>query len=300
MPVHNTLTLKLAAAAAAMALAAAALPAVAAGEFKAGTTYNCNDAAGAAVTFAMNTPPTTMAVGQTVKVKDASNITLDADTTTFAHDILLWHKVGGTVSAPTSPYSGLKLTIPITKLNNNGDGTTTAHAIGNALLRSTKVGTYTVKFGDIAATLQGYNTDGSKNGNALVFDSSNPSALPSCANTGGTTTPKNTGGNPATVKVVKDKTTTSVSAAFSKAKHHISSAAKVRSHFGVKATGKVKFTLKKGTTTLKSVTATLNKRGVASATFKSITRGGKYTVKASYAGNPALKSSSGSKSLTVG
>jgi hypothetical protein len=241
-----------------------------------------------------------MAAGQTVKVTDASNVTLDADTTTFAHDILNWRKFGGNLTSPTAPSSGLTLSIPTTKLNNNGDGTTTALATGSALLRSTKVGTYTVTFGDVAATLQGYNSDGTKNGNALVFDSSNPSALPSCANTDGTTTPKNTGENPATVKVVKDKTTTSVSAAFSKAKHRISSTAKVKSHFGLKANGTVKLTLKKGTHTLRSVTTTLNRKGVASATFKSIKKAGKYTVKASYAGSSVLKSSSGSKSVTVG
>jgi hypothetical protein len=304
MQVRHTLNVKLVGATgAAVALAAAvALPAVAAGGFKARTTYNCNDAAIAAVTFAMNTPPKTMAAGQTVKVRDSSKVTLDADTTTFFKSVLDWRKFGGTMTSPTAPDSGLKLAIPVTKLDDNGDGTSTALATGNALLRATKTGTYTVRFGDVAATLQGYNTDGTKNGEPLIFDSNSnaPSAAPSCTNTNGTTTPKSAGGRAATVKVVKDRTTTSVSAAFSRAKHQITSAAKVKSHFGLKPTGIVKLSLKKGTHTIKTVKARLNASGVATAVFKNVHSSGKYTVKGVYGGSSRLKSSSGSKGVTVG
>jgi hypothetical protein len=290
------------AAGAALALTAAvAGPALAAGEFTGSTTYDCTLAT-PAVTFAMDTPPAKMAAGQTVKVPDASDFTLSAGDTGLAQVALGWSKFGGTVGTkPTNSVSGLALTIPKTNLGNNGDGSTTAHATGKALLRSTKVGTYTVKFGDLTGSLQGYNADGSKHGDPLTFQETGGSAPP-CANLdpSGATTPEDSGSNPATVTVVKDKTTTKVNAAYSTAKHHIKATTKVKSTFGIKATGSVKVVLKKGTKTLKTLTSKLNKKGIATSVFKGITKHGKYTVKASYGGTSNLKGSSGSDSVTVG
>lgn len=293
------------AAGAALALAAAvAGPAMAAGEFTGTTTYNCTVAA-PTVTFAMDTPPAKMAAGQTVKVPDKSNFTLDAGTTTLAQTALGWSKVGGSVaSTPTNAHSGLKLSLPKTDLNNNGDGTTTAHATGNALLSSTKVGTYTVNFAKFDAVLQGYNADGTKHGDPFILsDNTNttpPPSGPACVNLdpSGATTPKDSGSNPATVTVVKDKTTTTVKATFAKAKHQITAKSKVASKFGIKAKGKVTVTLKKGAKVIKTVHSKLNKKGIAVSTFK-VTKAGKYTVKTKYAGSSNLKPSSGSKSVTV-
>jgi hypothetical protein len=301
MPVHHTLNLKLVGAAgvALTLTAAVALPALAAGGFRASTTYSCGpDTVVAAVSFAVKTPPRSMAAGQTVKVPDASTVTIDAEGTGFLHDVLMWRTFDGSLTDPTAPYSGLKLTIPMTKVSKTG--TTTAHATGNALLRATQTGTYTVRFGDVAARLQGYNADGTKDGHALVFDNSVAGAPQSCANTHGVTIPKSAGGKPARVLVVKDTTSTRVSASYAKAKHLIRATAKVRSRFGLKPTGSAKLTLKKGSHTIKTVTARLNKKGIASAVFKGVRKAGKYTVKASYGGNPALRPSTGSKSLTVG
>jgi hypothetical protein len=72
----------------------------------------------------------------------------------------------------------------------------------------------------------------------------------------------------------------------------------VKSHFGIKAKGKVKFQLMKGTKTIKTVTKKL-KRQAAKATFSGVTKAGKYTVKAKYLGSSNLKASSGSKSVIV-
>jgi hypothetical protein len=293
------------AAGAALALAATiAGPALAAGEFTGTTTYNCTVAA-PTVTFAMNTPPAKMAAGQTVKVPDASDFTLDAGTTTLAGTALGWSKVGGSVaSTPSNAHSGLSLTLPKTDLNNNGDGTTTSHATGNALLRSTKVGTYTVNFASFDAVLQGYNADGTKHGDPFILsDNPNttpPPAGPACTNLdpSGATTPMSAAPAPATVKVVKDKTTTTVKASFAKAKHQISSVSKVKSKYGIKATGKVKVSLKKGTKTLKTIKVKLNKKGIAKAAFK-VTKAGKYTVKTVYGGSSNLKGSHGAKNVTV-
>jgi hypothetical protein len=96
-----------------------------------------------------------------------------------------------------------------------------------------------------------------------------------------------------TTTVVKDKTTTNVtSAKYVKAKKLTNASAKVASHFGLKATGSVKFFLKKGTHTLKSVTAKVNSKGIAKAALKKGLSKGKYTVTAKYAGNGSLKGSS--------
>jgi hypothetical protein len=293
------------AAGAALALAATvAGPALAAGEFTGTAIYNCGGLP-PTVTFAMDTPPATMAAGQTVKVPEKSDFTLDAGTTALAQTNLGWSKVGGSVAAkPSNARSGLSLTLPKTDLNNNGNGTTTAHSSGNALLRSTKVGTYTVSFGTFDATLQGYDASGAKVGDPIIF-SDNPNTTPppfgpACLNTdpSGATTPLNAAAAPATVKVVADKTKTSVSATFSKAKHQIKAATKVKSKFGIKATGKVKVTLKKGSKTIKTVSSKLNKKGIATTTF-SVTKAGKYTVKAKYAGTSNLKGSAGADSVTA-
>jgi len=288
-----------AAGAAALTLGVVAGPAVAAGEFTGTTTYNCGNLVPATVTFAMNTPPATMAAGQTVKVPEKSDISLDAGTTTLAETALGWSKVSGSVAGPTSPHSGLQLTFPKTDLGNNGDGSTTAHAIGNALLRSTKVGTYTVKFGTFDATLQGYNADGSKHGDPVVFSDTASNAFgPACVNLdpSGTTTPQNAAPAAATVKVVKDKSSTATKASYSAKKHIATGTAKVKGHFGLAGTGKVKFTLKKGAKTVKSVTATL-KKGSARAAFKNVKAKGSYTITAAFKGDARLKGSSGKASF---
>jgi hypothetical protein len=307
MSLRTTKNLKLAGAScAALALTAAVtVPALAAGEFTGSTTYNCNGIL-PAVTFAMNTPPAKMAAGQTVKVPDKSNFTLDSGTTAFVQGSLGWSKFGGSVSSATKPDSGLALIIPKTNLGNNtggsDPGSTTAHAAGNALLRSTKVGTYTVKFGKVDATLQGYNSDGSKHGSPVIFSDTDPNAFaPACTNTdvSGATTPQDSGSNPATVKVVKDRTHTTVGAAFAKARHQIKAITKVKSRFGLKPTGSVKVILKKGTKTIKTITSKLNSKGVATSVFKNVSKPGKYTVRASYGGSATLRGSSGSTSLTI-
>jgi hypothetical protein len=60
----------------------------------------------------------------------------------------------------------------------------------------------------------------------------------------------------------------------------------------------VKVTLKKGSKTIKTVSSKLNKKGIATTTF-SVTKAGKYTVKAKYAGTSNLKGSAGADSVTA-
>ena len=73
----------------------------------------------------------------------------------------------------------------------------------------------------------------------------------------------------------------------------------MKSHFGTKVTGKVKFTLKKGTHKLKTITNSVNKKGIAKAAFKSVKAKGKYSITAKYLGSKTLKSSSDKATFKV-
>lgn len=65
------------------------------------------------------------------------------------------------------------------------------------------------------------------------------------------------------------------------------------------ASGKVKIKLAKGKKTVKTVTVKLNKSGKATASFKKITKKGKYTATVSYAGSSSVKKSSKKVTFTV-
>ena len=73
----------------------------------------------------------------------------------------------------------------------------------------------------------------------------------------------------------------------------------MKARYGTPATGKVKFLLKKGSTTIKRATDTLNRRGIAKVSFKGVTAKGKYTIVGKYTGSATLKRSSGKASFTV-
>ncbi len=60
----------------------------------------------------------------------------------------------------------------------------------------------------------------------------------------------------------------------------------------------MKFTLKKGTKTVKSMKVAL-KKGAAKAAFKKVKAKGKYKIVASFAGDAALKGSCGVAKFTV-
>ena len=79
----------------------------------------------------------------------------------------------------------------------------------------------------------------------------------------------------------KDKSKTATKATYNAKKDVATGTAKVKGHFGLAGTGKVKFTLKKGTKTVKSVTATL-KKGAAKAAFKNVKAKGSYSITAAF------------------
>jgi hypothetical protein len=289
------------AAGAALALTAAvAAPSLAAGKVKASVTYSCNSgAASPQAVYKVAVPPAKMVAGQTLKLGTTATFSLNSADSGLASTVLsdpgpparAATAVGGKIRTKTSNKAvGLALKVAKTDLGNAGSGATTASVTGNTLLRSTKVGTFTLKLGGLGLVhLVGYDTTGAKTG---TVDFPGP-LFAKCANPAGRTALKS-GGTAATVKVVKDKTTTKVGAAFSR--HQISAATKVRSTFGIKATGKVKVSLKKGTTTIKTAMVKLNRKGIAKVGFK-VTKAGKYTVKSGYGGSSNLKGSSGSTSV---
>ena len=145
------------------------------------------------------------------------------------------------------------------------------------------------------------------------FDSAgNPAATPSadfpnaaagvtrCTNDA-TTTNLTVGATPVTVKVVKDKSKTAEKASYSAKKDIAKGTATVKSRFGTPATGRVTFTLKKGTKIVKTGRDTLNRKGVASFSFKGVKAKGKYSIIGKYrqGSDKALKGSSGKKTFTV-
>jgi hypothetical protein len=67
----------------------------------------------------------------------------------------------------------------------------------------------------------------------------------------------------------------------------------------VTSDGKVAFTLRKGTHSITTIKASLNRRGVARATFSHVTRKGTYSIVGSYLGNAALKGSSDKDAFSV-
>ena len=102
-----------------------------------------------------------------------------------------------------------------------------------------------------------------------------------------------------TIAVKKDGSKTTTKASYNAKKDVATGTAKVAgSKFKLAGTGKVKFTLKKGSKTIKSITASL-KKGKATAAFKKVKAKGSYTITASFKGDAGLKGSSGKASFKV-
>ncbi len=124
-------------------------------------------------------------------------------------------------------------------------------------------------------------------------------AFGQCTNNAGKTALVNSSAVPATVAVSKDGSKTTTKASYNAKKDVATGTATVKgSKFKLAGTGKVKFTLKKGSKTVKSITASL-KKGKATAAFKHVKAKGKYSITAKYAGNAALKGSSGKATFKV-
>ncbi|HET7071100.1 MAG TPA: hypothetical protein VFI40_09760, partial [Nocardioides sp.] len=120
-----------------------------------------------------------------------------------------------------------------------------------------------------------------------------------CKNAAGTTTLKDGSAKAAVVTVTKDRSKTRTTAAYKATKHLAKGKAKVKGHFGLAGHGKVKFILKKGHHKVAAKRGKLNKRGIAHVKFKHVTKHGRYSITAKFAGDKALKKSSGKATFSV-
>lgn len=284
-----------AAGAAALALSVAG-PALAAGEETASVAYTCTTALGDAhpsAVYHVNAPAAKMAAGQPVTT--TATFSLDAATTGLAAAGLGWTSFNGTIaSKPTATLAGLKLKIAKTTLGNGAGGSTDSAATGSTL-SGTKVGAFTYKLGNLGlVTLNGFDATGKKLG-TVTF----PGSFGQCINDAGTTTLQNATPAPATTTIVKDTTKTTEKVKYAAKKKTATGTAHVKSRFGIAPTGKVTFVLKKGAKTVKSAKGAINKKGVATASFKKVSAKGKYSIVAKYAGSANLKGSTGKASFTV-
>ena len=242
--------------------------------------YSCfNGALTIPITMDLGTLPAKLVAGQSVKKTiSGGNVHLDQN----AVGVALgqgWDAVSGTNVAKTqTPYS---LKIPKTTLPAPGNSLDIP-ATGAFTIKPTKAGTYKVKAGDSNADIQGWN--GSTKANDIPLDCVAP------------TDGSNVFG---TIAVRKDASKTTTKASYNAKKHVATGTATVAgAKFKLAGTGRVKFTLKKGSKTVKSITASL-KKGKASAAFKSVKAKGSYTITAAFKGDAGLKGSSGKASFKV-
>jgi hypothetical protein len=296
---HTHLKLVGALGAAALAIgAAAAAPALAAGGSTAGPVlYTCVTPLGNATpnaTYTVKSAPAKMAVGQSLGATAA--FTLDANTTALAES-LGWTQFNGTIQANASATkAGLALKFPKTALANGTAGSTNASATGTTLV-GTKLGNFTFKYGDLDdVVLNGFDSSGKAVG---TVEFPTKGSFGKCTNDAGTTTLMSGPTTPVVTKVGKDSTKTAESAKYSSKTHAATGTAKVKSKFGSKATGKVSFTLKKGSKTVKTASGKINKKGVASVSFKGVSAKGTYSITGKYAGSKTLTGSSGKATFKV-
>jgi len=292
-----------AAGAAALAISTVATPAVAAGPVLASVHYKCLALNSVNVTpsaqYNVAAPPTSLVAGQTKKLATTSTFHLNPTDTTLAEGSLGATAFSGTIkTSPSNAGVGLGLSFPKTALGNDTGGSTTANATGSASLRFTKAGSFTLKLGAVGKVfLQGYDLSGNKASSASFPDSTQGNGP--CKNTAGSTALRDASAKAAVVTVSKDKSKTKTSAGYKATKHLVKGKANVKGHFGLAGKGKVKFILKKGTHKVAATKAKLNKKGVAHAKFKHVTKHGKYSITAKFPGDKALKKSSGKARFKV-
>jgi hypothetical protein len=284
-----------AAGAVALTISGLASPAFAAGT--AAIDYTCGTQLGdahASAVYNAADAPAKMAVGQPLAT--TGTFTLDAGTTALAVTALHWSSVKGTVTTkPTGSKAGLSVKFPKTELGSGPGGTTVADATGSILAGSKVKDSFTFVLGNLGeVVLTGYDAGGNKVGSARFPGA----AFGQCLNDD-TTTPLMDGGTAVTTKTVKDKSKTKESANYAAKKHSATGKAKVKARYGTKVTGKVKFTLKKGTHKVKTIKGKVNKKGIAKVVFKGVKAKGKYSITGKYLGSSTLKKSSDKATFKV-
>ena len=99
--------------------------------------------------------------------------------------------------------------------------------------------------------------------------------------------------------VVRGTTTTTASAAIREARHRLVGKALVTSENATDVAGKVKFTLKRNGTKIRSAIVDLNAKDKAKKVFANISKPGTYLVVAKYLGSDTLKRSKGRVKLNI-
>jgi hypothetical protein len=276
---HTHLKLIGAVGATALAIGTVAAPAIAAPK---DLTYNCSTGTPAplgaiASTFNPGKIPAKLTAGQSVKRSMKLVVHLSQTQTGIAQTF--GTSLNGKINAK-GPVA-FKMKIPDTAIPPTPGATMDVTATGPGSITAAKAGSFKVNAGTINATL---NISG---GASPLTATQTCSAPTGAAKTLGT------------IAVSKDKTKTAASASYSSKKHTATGTAKVKSHFGLVPTGKVTFTLKKGSHTVKTAKGTLNKKGVATVSFKGVTAKGNYSIGTKYAGDKNLKGSTGTATFKV-
>lgn len=290
----------LAAAASSLVLGAVVAPAFATGDESATVAYTCPAPFGdahPAIRIVVDQPPATIVAGQAVRLGSVATFALDAATTQHARDDLGWGSLDGTITTvPTGSRVGLRLNLAGTPLA--ATGATNAPVSGTTLLRPTAAGPDTLRLGNLGdLVLHGLDGSG-RPVSSLEFPASG--GFGTCTDDATTTALTNDAGAPVVVKVVRDSTTTTTSASYSSARNRATSVVRVSSRFGLVPTGKVAFTLRKGTHVLATQRVRLDGHGVARARFASVVRAGRYSVVGVYPGSRALLGSRDAGGFSVG
>lgn len=222
--------------------------------------------------------PAAMTAGQSAKRSMTLVVHLNQTQTGIAQ--AAGTNVNGKVTS-TGPLS-FNLTIPNTAIPPGLGATMDATATGKGTITPNKAGSFVLKAGKINATL--HLTGGV--GGATT-------AKQSC------TAPTNSTKNLGTITVSKDKSKTSASGSYSAKKQKSTLKSRVKgAKFGLAGTGKVSFTLKKGSHKVGSATGTL-KKGLAKVSIKKKLAKGTYTVTTKFKGDGGLKGSSGKGTFKV-
>jgi hypothetical protein len=265
--------------AAALTVGALTAPALAAPQ---DITYNCDQGSPPLgpldTTIDPGSIPAKLVAGQAVKRNVTLTVHLNATQTGLAQT--LGTSVKGSIASKGS--DALSLTIPATPIPPPPATTMNVVATGKGTISSAKAGSIKVTTGRVSAKL--HITGG---GGGPV------DATSSCA-------PPTDGSQVlGTVSVSKDKSKTTASGSYSAKKQKSTLKSRVKgAKFHLAGTGKVTFTLKKGSHKVGSAKGTL-KKGLAKVTIKKKLAKGTYTVSAKFKGDKGLKGSSGKGTFKV-
>jgi hypothetical protein len=227
--------------------------------------------------------PATVPPGSSVAPTITSVMTVPEDLAGLLRGVLSIDEVAGTVEA-TTLVDGVEtpttLTIPRSDIGDSGPAVLT----GTGTLPSFPAGdlgtVHEIAAGAQSVTMTLFDLEGAPGGSPFVIP---------CVPGAGENTVLDT-------IAVKAASTTAVKASYAKKTKTAKATATVAGDAG--PTGKVEFKLMRGAQQVKKVTVSL-KNGKAVATFKKVSKKGKYTVKAAYKGSATSAGSKGSASFRV-